>query len=146
MGPLLIAALAGCGSGANDPPEAVLDGGVRSGTSAPEGRTADANIDSGFSADASTCQVAASDFDRSCSKDSDCVPVFEGNICEVGCGCPNAAINAGAQARYNARYQAAPRHDTATVICHCPCIAASMHCNAGVCEYAYCGEFLDAGL
>ena len=35
--------------------------------------------------------ISASEFDRSCEEDGDCVAVFEGNVCE-SCTCPNTAI------------------------------------------------------
>jgi hypothetical protein len=53
--------------------------------------------------DADVQLVEASNYDQSCKSDSDCVAVGEGNACYPGAlNCPTAAINVGAQARYNA--------------------------------------------
>jgi hypothetical protein len=37
--------------------------------------------------------VAASEFQRSCAVDSDCLPIYEGDLHCCGPDCPNAAIN-----------------------------------------------------
>jgi hypothetical protein len=51
--------------------------------------------------DADVQLIQASNYDQSCTMDSDCVAVSEGNFC-YGANCPSAAINVGAQAHYNA--------------------------------------------
>ncbi|MEW6430020.1 MAG: hypothetical protein AB1730_00820 [Myxococcota bacterium] len=43
----------------------------------------------------------ASRYDQSCAQDADCAVVYEGDVC-APCGCPNAAINAGSLAAWNA--------------------------------------------
>lgn len=42
--------------------------------------------------------VDVAEYDQSCTEDSDCVAVKDGDIC---CGCPNAAINKSDLDRYN---------------------------------------------
>ena len=56
--------------------------------------------------DAAACTgtvIHASSYDQSCTTDSDCVAVAEGNAC-IACGfnCANAVINVSAQAQYRA--------------------------------------------
>src|SRR6476620_2613736 len=46
--------------------------------------------------------IKASAYNRRCSTDQDCVPVFEGTIGCCGPSCPNTAINASDQPRYTA--------------------------------------------
>jgi hypothetical protein len=51
--------------------------------------------------DANTQTIQASNYDQSCSADSDCVAVGEGNACfECALVCANAAINVAAHAQY----------------------------------------------
>ena len=63
--------------------------------------------------------IYAQDYDQSCSEDSDCVVVQEGDPC---CGCPNAAINERELDRYAAgtsrttAARAAPRADDSAVV------------------------------
>jgi|HubBroStandDraft_1064217.scaffolds.fasta_scaffold189565_2 hypothetical protein len=57
--------------------------------------------DSIGASDEMTCVIATSSYDQSCSQDSDCVAVAQGNFCIHGCtNCLNAAINIGAQEQY----------------------------------------------
>ena len=47
--------------------------------------------------------IQASDYDQSCTTDSDCVAVGEGSFCYPGAGrCPSAAIRTSALAQYQA--------------------------------------------
>jgi len=66
-----------------------------------------------------TCgTIEASNYDQSCSVDSDCVLEPEGNFCEAGCtNCAGAAISVNAQAQYEA--DLASRIST-PLICPCP--------------------------
>jgi hypothetical protein len=53
--------------------------------------------------DADVQLIQASNYDRSCAVDTDCIAVGEGNFCVVGAGdCPTAAISKSAYARYKA--------------------------------------------
>jgi hypothetical protein len=51
--------------------------------------------------DANVQLIQASNYDQSCRTASDCILVAEGNFCQSA-GCPNAAINIGAYAQYQA--------------------------------------------
>ncbi len=53
--------------------------------------------------DADVQMIQASDYDQSCTMDSDCTAVAEGNACSPGAlNCPGAAINASAYSTYKA--------------------------------------------
>jgi hypothetical protein len=52
--------------------------------------------------DANVQLIQASNYDQSCTTDSDCVGVAEGNACYPGfAGCPTATINVAALAQYD---------------------------------------------
>ena len=73
--------------------------------------------------------LPASDYDQSCTQDSDCVGIAEGQLCEQGCiGCANAAINV----RDQAKYQSAVSGFSGT----CSCPGVPIACNAGTCGLA----------
>lgn len=72
--------------------------------------------------------ISTSEFQRSCSVDSDCVPVYEGTLtcCALG-ECPNAAIN---QLSYTAyKSTAASRKPTCDGV---PCLAITITCRSAV--------------
>jgi hypothetical protein len=75
--------------------------------------------------------ISASDYNQSCSKNSDCMLIDEGSSCCAGCG--NAAINVSDAAKYNAA--AAQRQATCKAQL-CPeiaCIFSLAVCSAGKC-------------
>lgn len=72
-------------------------------------------------------------YDRKCSVDPDCAPVFQGDACNV-CGCPNAAVSQAALAKY--------QQDLATLRARCgpmpaiacePCPKRLGLCTGGLC-------------
>jgi hypothetical protein len=75
------------------------------------------------------CNISASSFDQSCTTDSDCVGVSDGNLCEASCtDCTSAAIHTSAQAAYQsalAKLSFSPRV--------CPCPLVPVYCDHGVC-------------
>lgn len=81
--------------------------------------------------------ISASDYDRSCSADADCVAIYEGSI---GCcgvvACPNAAINAADSERYMS--DVASRTETCSPAppCVAPIDCPTIHpvCSNQVCE------------
>jgi len=76
-----------------------------------------------------TCvDIRLSDFDTSCNKSSDCVEITAGTICNGGCECGGATINASGMAQYNA--------DIASIVpglCGCP-ISGTPTCVMGTCK------------
>jgi hypothetical protein len=69
----------------------------------PCGPTMDCCFDTICAPEASIPPIQASNYDRSCAVDSDCVAVAEGDVCTpCGVGCKNAAINVAARAQYQA--------------------------------------------
>ena len=80
-----------------------------------------------------SCSIAASDYDRSCVQDSDCVGIAEGDLCaeDVCTNCVNAAINARDQTQY--------QNDVSSKVSpqrFCPCPDEPVACNAGTCGIA----------
>lgn len=75
------------------------NGGSDSGTNTDTSRAVDAY----FGVDASPiCLVDSSNYDQSCSADSDCVRADFGNYCQWLCRCGEDAINRASLARFNA--------------------------------------------
>ena len=68
-------------------------------------------------ADAQVQLIQASDYDQSCTVDSDCVEVYVGNACscELGCRTTIGPINKAAQPQYTTDVANAPH-----VVCSCP--------------------------
>jgi hypothetical protein len=81
----------------------------------------------------SACAINASDYDRSCASDRDCVLVQEGNACSTDCSflCSQAAISARASCAYRDAIARAPSHSMAT--CACPAMRPPC-CRAGSCQ------------
>lgn len=50
--------------------------------------------------DGGSQEIHAADFEQSCTADSDCVPVYEGDVCAV-CKCNDAAIASSAAQSYD---------------------------------------------
>jgi hypothetical protein len=83
-----------------------------------------------------THSVTASDFQQSCSVDSDCVAVYEGTLGCCGPGCPNAAINQTSHAAYDSTVSSR----TPTCSPADPCVGlTAVICRAGaVCANGTC--------
>lgn len=79
--------------------------------------------------------ISTSEFQRSCSVDADCVPVYEGTLTCCGLGeCPNAAINQSSFTAYKST--AAARKPTCDGV---PCLAITILCkSAAVCTGGTC--------
>jgi hypothetical protein len=92
--------------------------------------------------DADVQLIEASNYDQSCTTDSDCVAVREGNFCFPPI-CPSAAINVSAEARYNEDVAM-----TNAAICggiaSCPSFAGTF-CCAGSCRLSPCAADAGAG-
>ncbi len=75
--------------------------------------------------------MRTADYDRSCTKDSDCVAVFEGDLCDVCCN--DGAINKRDEQRYEQDLEHA-RDACGEKIMQCePCMGASATCQRGRC-------------
>jgi hypothetical protein len=61
-----------------------------------------------FGCNGSSCSIVASHYDQSCTTDTDCAGVAEGDTCSSTCApaCPNAAINKAALNQYNSELTA----------------------------------------
>jgi len=85
--------------------------------------------------------IAASEFQQSCTVDSDCVPVFQGTLSCCGGSCPNAAVN---QVGYSA-YESAVAIRTPTCNPEPPCAVTDVFCkSAAICAGGTCA-FTTAG-
>ena len=90
--------------------------------------------------------ISASDYDQTCTADSDCVEINVGDVC--GCiGCGGGAINAKDEAKYQSdvTQRAAECHTHAA----CPgfdCVCSRVACIAKTCAVELCAvPGLDAG-
>ena len=97
-----------------------------------DGATADAEL---------SCSLSASQYDNSCTIDSDCVGVPFGDPCAGNCSsiCPTSALNARVAYQYLTDLKALMAGGTENAICNCPCIPLQPCCRQGVC-YNMCGE------
>jgi hypothetical protein len=96
--------------------------------------------------------IAASDYDQTCTKPTDCVVVADGNVC--GCyqlGCGQAAINGREYERFK-RDVSSLQDNCAKWTGSCPdgCIYSERTCIAGRCDVCHTQEcaaatFADAG-
>jgi hypothetical protein len=80
-----------------------------------------------------TCgTIRASDYNQSCSSDSDCVGITEGDFCDAICvDCVNAAINVAAESQYEADLES--KNAGAGEVC--PCASGPpVTCKAGTCS------------
>ncbi len=102
--------------------------------------------DSGASADGGACVISASNYDQSCTIDSDCRMVSSGNYCSASCLCGGSAVNAAAVAQFNEDVSKTPLGSGAlgNVICGCPAESGPC-CRHGVCEgsFAACSVSAD---
>jgi hypothetical protein len=82
--------------------------------------------------------ISASEFSQACVENSDCVAVYEGNICNQ-CGCANASIAKTDVKDYSARRQNAgcPQTDVA---CANDCQDAVAICAGGTCSISTTSE------
>jgi hypothetical protein len=90
--------------------------------------------------DSSCSVVVASDYDRSCATDDDCVTVGEVPQCPpAACNsCGSAAINKLDSARYQSAFSRAIANLPTSERCNCPCEVDFAICRAGQCQAAYC--------
>jgi hypothetical protein len=82
--------------------------------------------------------IIVSAYSQTCSKDSDCVPVYQGTLGCCGPGCANAAINQSSYVDYlsdvSAREPACYGEDPCALLDDVVC-KASAACRGGVCEF-----------
>ena len=119
-----------------------------SGTSSSGGMIMDSG-DAGATTDAGlSCSLSASQFDNSCTVDSDCVGVPSGDPCAGNClsVCPTAALNVRVASQYLADLGAVmSAHNESPGVCSCPAIGAPSCCR-GVCSVEGCSTAPDPGV
>jgi hypothetical protein len=85
--------------------------------------------------DANVQLIQASSYDQSCQTDSDCVPISEGNACDVlGC-CANATISKDALAQYQSDLAKTRVASCSTGNLGCNCAVYNFCCNGGSCQW-----------
>ncbi|MGA2449045.1 MAG: hypothetical protein ABTD50_10245 [Polyangiaceae bacterium] len=111
-----------------------------SGSRASDGAAPDSagGLDGGTDADAASCMISASNYDQSCTADTDCEMVWSGDYCSLNCLCggsASSAINNGASAQFALDVSETPLGSGAlgTVDCNCPAILGPC-CRSGKCE------------
>ena len=78
--------------------------------------------------------IDAADYDQSCSSNTDCAVVNDGDACEV-CNCGNAAVNVSAEAAFDARYDELRGTCGAMAAIACDCELVLAYCSSeGSCE------------
>src|SRR5579863_4465987 len=110
-------------------------------------RVPDASAD--VQADSGDCFIVATNYDQSCSADSDCVTMVEGTLVEFGdyctshCLCGGDAINQSAAAKYAADVAKTPLGSGAiSGAGACPCFGAPA---TGCCQGGRCVEVCSSG-
>jgi len=101
-----------------------------------------ANPDSVATTDAGlSCSLSASQFDNSCTVDSDCVGVPFGDPCINDCAsiCPMFALNIRVANQYLTDLKVVSAGRNENIICSCPCIPLQPCCRQGLC-YNTCGD------
>jgi hypothetical protein len=81
--------------------------------------------------------ISVADYNTSCEVDADCVPVPEGERCDIRrCGCSSGAINRADEDQY--------REDLAALVCADPFIGFGDRCICaplvGVCDGGTCSS------
>jgi hypothetical protein len=87
-----------------------------------------------------SCSMSASEYDNSCSVDSDCVAVPEGAPCDNNClsVCPTSALNVRVASQYLADMKALMAEHNESPVCACPCYGGP-YCCRGTCTSACSG-------
>ena len=76
--------------------------------------------------------LSASDYDKSCKVDTDCIDVFIGDACDA-CRCSNDAINISEQEHYQKDLDAAANCHGGGPVCDADCIFKPPVCQQGTC-------------
>jgi len=80
--------------------------------------------------------VSACEFNRSCTVDSDCVPVYEGTLGCCGPGCSNSAINTASYGAYQSAV--AGREPTCSTAFPCAQLTDAICRSGAVCAGGTC--------
>ncbi len=88
-----------------------------------------------FAACSGTSTLTSEGFDKSCSKEQDCVAVAFGDLCKSPhCNCANDAINVSGKSKYDAEAQdVLASCDTPEIDIACECTFRALACEGGVC-------------
>ncbi len=139
----LLTVFAGCAGTISKPGAA--DGSVIT----PDAQSNAPTEDSGPAAriDASVKLVQASDYDQSCTINSDCVEIYVGNgsSCEITCGASPAAINKSAEAQYLTDVRNLPPISCACEVTPPVAVEGGPCCIGGSCQFTQCPNLVTTG-
>lgn len=91
--------------------------------------------DSGVLANGGCAMIQASNYDQSCTVDSDCLSVWSGTSCAPGvCECPNSVIGVSARGQYLADTSAIVPDSKMLSLCNCAAVPPPC-CRQGTCQY-----------
>jgi hypothetical protein len=85
--------------------------------------------------DANVQLIQASSYDQSCKTDTDCVPISEGNACDLLPCCPNATISKTALAQYQSDLAKTRLASCSTGNLGCNCATYNFCCQGGSCQW-----------
>jgi len=117
---------------------------VDSSTNANDGNSTDSSP--GIEADSASCMILASNYDQSCTVDTDCTEVSSGDYCSGDCICGGSTINVGSLANFNEDVSKTPLDSGAlgNFSCNCPG-EVSPCCLGGKCQPGpQCNSVADA--
>ncbi len=132
----------GCGGSVADGPQ--RDAGVAPGPAdaSPGVPPLDAVAEAGPDIDAAGCVLAASNYNQSCTVDTDCVPISTGNYCDpltCMCGGVGDVISKNALPQFQADVAKTPIGSGAIqgASCGCPLFGLGACCVAGMCQFGF---------
>jgi hypothetical protein len=91
------------------------------------------------------CLISASNYDQTCTADSDCAVVTSGDYCSTICLCGGSVINARALPQFNEDVSETPVGTHGVVTGDCACIPPQLPCcRQGMCAMSGCSGPGDA--
>jgi hypothetical protein len=85
------------------------------------------------------CLISASNYDQTCTADSDCAVVTSGDYCSTICLCGGSVINAVALTQFNKDVSETPVGTHGVVTGYCPCTPPQVPCcRHGKCAASGC--------
>jgi hypothetical protein len=133
--------VAGDASSTSDVGGTTVDGaGERANVDASnDGPSVEGSGDGGPDAESDGCTVSASNYDQSCTVDTDCVEVSSGDYCSAAtCQCGGSVVNVGALAQFRADVSKTPLGSGALMSLPCGCpLAAGPCCRQGMCKAGF---------
>jgi hypothetical protein len=141
---LLVAAVAcsGIACGRTELPEGQPDDAATDSAPTMDAAPIDGADTNDAGADSASCMILASNYDQSCTLDTDCTNVHAGDYCSVPplssviCLCAASAINVAALAQFSEDISKTPliQAIASRAACGCPSSAPAPCCRHGTCQ------------